>query len=122
MVSEAFAAAHRFAPGDSMAAVINGRWQRLRIVGIGLSPEFVYEVGPGQIFPDNARFGVVWMHRDALAPALDLEGSFNDLAITLAPGASEPGIDRSGRSPPRALRRHRQLRPRRPGLLRLPAR
>ena len=91
MVSEVFANAHHFVPGDSMAAVINGRWQRLRIVGVGLSPEFIYEVGPGQIFPDNERFGVVWMRRDALAPALDLEGAFNDLAITLAPGASEPG-------------------------------
>lgn len=91
MVSEVFATAHHFGPGDSMAAVINGRWQRLHIVGVGLSPEFVYEVGPGQVFPDNERFGVVWMHRDALAPALDLEGSFNDLAVGLSPGASEPG-------------------------------
>lgn len=90
MVSEVFATAHHFLPGDSMAAVINGRWQRLRIVGIGLSPEFIYEVGPGQIFPDNERFGVVWMRRDALAPALDLEGAFNDLVMELAPGASEP--------------------------------
>ncbi|MBP2647040.1 MAG: transporter, permease protein [Gemmatimonadetes bacterium] len=90
MVSEVFATAHRFVPGDSMAAIINGRWQALRIVGIGLSPEFIYEVGPGQIFPDNERFGVVWMRRDALAPALDLEGSFNDLALTLTPGGSEP--------------------------------
>lgn len=92
LVSEVFAAAHGLVPGDRLAAVINGRWQDLAITGVGLSPEFIYEVGPGQVFPDNARFGVAWMGRDALAAALDQEGAFNDLTLDLAPGAAEPDI------------------------------
>ena len=43
LVSVSLATANGFRPGDSLAAVINGRWQRLRISGTALSPEYVYE-------------------------------------------------------------------------------
>lgn len=87
VASEIFAEKNGLVPGDSVAAVMNGRWRRLVVVGVGLSPEFVYEAGPGQLFPDNRRFGVLWMHRDALAPAFDLDGAFNDVSLALGPGA-----------------------------------
>src|SRR5690606_11305165 len=51
VVGEAFALAHRLRPGDTLQAVLDGRRQVLRISGIGLSPEFVYQVRPGDIFP-----------------------------------------------------------------------
>jgi len=86
LVSEGFALANRFQTGDRIGAVINGRWERLTIVGVALSPEFVYEIAAGGIFPDNRRFGVLWMRRNQLGPALDLDGAFNDLAIALVPG------------------------------------
>jgi len=92
LASEAFATANHLTPGDSLGAVINGRWQRLRIVGIALSPEYVYEIGEGGLFPDNRRFGVLWMSRDALGPAFDLVGAFNDVSLTLAPGTSEAEV------------------------------
>lgn len=90
LASEAFATANRLRPGDRLGAVINGRWQELQIVGVALSPEYVYEVrGGGSLFPDNRRFGVLWMGRDALAPAYNMEAAFNDLALSLARGSSE---------------------------------
>lgn len=93
LASEAFARANGLSLGDSLAAVIHGRWQWLRIVGLALSPEFVYEIrGVGDIFPDNRRFGVLWIGERALASAFQMEGAFNDLALTLAPGASEPEV------------------------------
>ncbi|HEU4457105.1 MAG TPA: ABC transporter permease [Longimicrobium sp.] len=93
LVSEAFASANRLAPGDSLGAVIGGRWRRLRIAGVAISPEFVYEIrGGGEVFPDNRRFGVVWMGEEALAGALGMRGAFNDAALSLAPGASEPAV------------------------------
>jgi putative ABC transport system permease protein len=95
LVSEAFAQAHDLKPGDSVSAVINGRWQRLRVVGIANSPEYVYVIGGAAIFPDNQRFGVFWMSRKALEAALDMEDAFNDLALRLAPGADEKGIIRA---------------------------
>lgn len=90
MISEAFARANGLDVGSTLGAVIHGRWQTLRVVGIALSPEYIYEIrGAGDIFPDNRRFGVLWMGRDALAAAFDMEGGFNDLAIALARGARE---------------------------------
>jgi putative ABC transport system permease protein len=92
IASEAFAGANRLNVGDGIGAIINGRWKRLRIVGTALSPEYIYEVGGGTIFPDNRRFGVLWMGERALEAAFNMDGAFNDLALTLSPGASEPDV------------------------------
>ena len=88
LVSEAFATANQLQPGDTFHAVINGRRERLNIVGIAISPEFVNEAR-GDTFPDNRRFGIAWMEYSALAGTMGLRDAFNDLAITLAPHASE---------------------------------
>lgn len=91
LVSPTFAEANALLPGDSIGAVLNGRWQRFRIAGIALSPEYVYEIrGAGELFPDNRLFGVLWVERDVLAASFDMEGAFNDVALTLGPGASTP--------------------------------
>ena len=89
LVSEAFALAHALEPGNRLGAVINGRRRELQIVGIALSPEFVYSIRPGDLLPDDRRFGVFWMERRALATAFDMEGGFNNVALKLAPGVSE---------------------------------
>jgi len=92
VVSETFALAHGLRPGAALIAIINGRLQRLNIVGIGLSPEFVYAIAPGELLPDFARFGVLWMNRTALAAAFDLDGAFNNVVLTLYPHAREPDV------------------------------
>jgi len=92
IASQTFAIANGLMPGDSIAAIINGRWQRLRIVGLALSPEYVYEIRGGDIFPDSRRSGVLWMSREALGPAFNMDGGFNDVALTLAPGANEANV------------------------------
>lgn len=92
LVSEPFAEAHGFKPGDEVRAVINGRLTTLRMVGIAISPEYIYQIRPGDIVPDNKRFGVFWMDHLELSTAYDLEGAFNDVSLSLMPGASEPEI------------------------------
>ncbi len=92
IASKAFATANDLELGDTLGAVINGRWQKLTIVGIGLSPEYIYEAGGGTIFPDNRRFGVLWMGETALASAFNMEGAFNDVALTLSAGAREADV------------------------------
>ncbi|MGC1273353.1 MAG: FtsX-like permease family protein [Planctomycetaceae bacterium] len=92
LVSEGFALAHELEPGDSLRAVINGRLRRLRIVGIALSPEYIYQIREGEILPDDRRFGIFWMGETELAAAFDMDGAFNDVSLMLAPGASEPEV------------------------------
>jgi putative ABC transport system permease protein len=94
VVSEAFAKAARLTTGDRIGAVLYGNRVELRIVGVVLSPEYVYTVAPGQIFPDNRRFGVLWMAREPLAAALDLTETFNEVTLRTAPGADRDGVIR----------------------------
>ena len=86
VISEGFAQAHNLVPGDSVRAILNGRRRSLRVVGIGLSPEYIYSIRPGELIPDDSRFGIFWMERRALAAAFDMEGGFNDVALLLMPG------------------------------------
>ena len=89
IASEAFTSANKLEVGSSLQAVVNGRWKRLTIVGIALSPEYIYEIrGGGSVFPDNRRFGVLWMDRDVLGPAFNMEGAFNDVALRTEPDAN----------------------------------
>lgn len=88
MVSEVFADAHRLQPGDSLHAIIKGKRKALTIVGIVLSPEYVYQIAPGAFFPDYKRYGVMWMGRGALASAYEMDGAFNDVALTVGAGVS----------------------------------
>ena len=94
VVNEAFAKAARLSPGDRFSALIYGKRIDLRLTGTVLSPEYVYAVAPGQIFPDNRRYGVVWMNEEALAGALDLRESFNEALVRLAPGADRDEVIR----------------------------
>ena len=87
VVSEPFAEAHALLPGDRLSATMNGKKRELEVVGIALSPEFVYAIGPGALTPDEKRYGVLWMGREAMAAAYDLDGAFNDVSISLLRGA-----------------------------------
>ncbi|MGD9388371.1 MAG: ABC transporter permease [Gammaproteobacteria bacterium] len=94
-INEDFAEAHGFEPGDQLVAVIRGRRKHLDIVGVALSPEYMYAIPPGALFPDYERYGILWMNRKALATAYDMDGAFNDASFSLQRGASvQDVIDR----------------------------
>ncbi len=92
LASETFARANALQPGDAIAALINGRRRELRIVGLALSPEYIYSIRPGELVADDERFGVLWMGERALGAAFQMEGAFNDVALLLGPDASEPAV------------------------------
>ena len=91
LVSEAFAKANALKPDAQLGAIINGRRVVLTVTGIAISPEYVNEI-KGTSFPDNRRFGVMWMDHDGLAGALDMREGMNDVTLTLAPQASEQQV------------------------------
>ncbi len=90
VLSESFAKAHEFRAGSTLSATFGGAKRTLRIVGIVLSPEYINTLGPGDIVPDDRRFGVAWMRQGALEAALDLDGAINDLNLTLMRNGSVP--------------------------------
>ena len=98
VLAEPFAEAHRLGVGATLRAIINGRWRELQVVGIALSPEYVYTIGPGALMPDDRRFGVVWLGHEALQAAFDLDGAFNDVSLGLLRGTDpEAVVDRVDR-------------------------
>ncbi len=92
IIGEAFAEAHRFQPGNEIDATIYGARQRLKIVGIALTPEYVFEAKPGETLPDNKRFGVFWMNERDLAKAFELDGAFNNVVADVAPGGDPASV------------------------------
>lgn len=88
VITEAFAIANDFEPGATLDAVINGQLKELRIVGVALSPEYITQMQPGSLFPDDQRFGVFWISEDDLEAAFNMEGAFNDVTLTLMQSAS----------------------------------
>jgi putative ABC transport system permease protein len=91
LVSEGFAKARGIKLGDRIAALLNGKREELEIVGIVLSPEYIFASRGGEI-PDDKGFGVFWMERERLGSAFDMEGAFNRVSLSLAPGASEAAV------------------------------
>jgi len=87
VISENFADANELEPGDALSAIINGRRRDLSIVGTAIAPEHIYAVPPGSLYPDDERYGIVWMSREALGPAYDMEGAFNEAVFALSPRA-----------------------------------
>lgn len=92
VVNEAFAAAHELTLGDWISAILNGKKRKLQIVGIALSPEFIYAIGPGDLMPDDRRFGVMWMSEKAISSIFDLDGAFNSVTLKLLDPTAEPQV------------------------------
>lgn len=81
IVNEPFAEAHNLKLGDRISAVMNGKKRYFRVVGIALSPEYIYSISPGSLMPDDARYGILWAGQSSLEAAFDLKGAFNDVAF-----------------------------------------
>ncbi|MEM8751498.1 MAG: ABC transporter permease [Pseudomonadota bacterium] len=92
LANEAFVSAHGYRLGDRIDAILDGSKRSLAIVGVMMSPEYVYAIGPGDLVPDDRRFGIFAMPYEALAAAFDRDGAFDDLALALRPGASERAV------------------------------
>ena len=92
ILSKEFAKAHALREGDKITAIINGRSQTLTIIGTAMSPEYIYQIAPGAMFPDYKSYGVMWMAHAPLASAFDMKGAFNSLSLTLNKGANTEDI------------------------------
>ena len=93
LVSQGFAQARGLKPGASLSALINGRRRALRIVGIAMSPEFIFAGLFGM--PDQRGFGIFWVDQATLAAAYDMQASFNTLAVRLTPAGARTLSDRA---------------------------
>ena len=91
VIGAALAEVHRLEPGDRLRALLNGRRTELAVVGVGVSPEYLF-ASAGSALPDERGFGVLWMNREPLARAYDLDGAFNRASLRLGRDASVPAV------------------------------
>lgn len=92
VLSANFADAHEFTIGSTFAAIVNETKMTMQVVGIAMSPEYVYAIGPGSLMPDDRRFGVLWMPEASLASRYDLEGAFNSVSLRLLRDGNERAV------------------------------
>jgi putative ABC transport system permease protein len=92
VVSKSFANAHGLHAGSRIVATLKGHRVDIAVTGVALSPEFIYAIGPGDMMPDDRRYGIVWMQEAALATLIDMEGAFNSVILRHLPGSSEVRI------------------------------
>lgn len=92
LLLKGFADARGLRPGDTLSATMNGARRSFRVTGFAQSPEFLYTTAPGEIVPDDARFAVLWMNRDSLSAAYDMDGAFNEALVSLERGAREAAV------------------------------
>ena len=74
-------------PAARSASFSMAACRAFQITGVALSSEYVYAVKPGVPIPDDRFFAVLWVDRSAAEAAFDMKGAFNDLVVSLAPGA-----------------------------------
>ncbi|MBI5486409.1 MAG: FtsX-like permease family protein [Deltaproteobacteria bacterium] len=83
---------HHLHLGDAVSVILEGARRTLRIVGTATSPEFIFEIRPGDLLPDDAHFAVFWAPEADLAAAMRMEGAFNNVVLRLAPGADRQNV------------------------------
>ena len=90
LVSDRFAAARGLKPGDTVHAILNGRLERIHLVGTAVSPEYVFASQGGA--PDDTSFGIWWIDDQRMTEAFDMQGGFNQLALRLHAGVNEHAV------------------------------
>ncbi len=87
VVNRRFYEARKLALGARLSVLLNGKLERLTVVGTVLSPEFIYATRGGGM-PDDEWFAALWIDADTLAAAFDMQGAFNSALLRTSRGAS----------------------------------
>ncbi|MDZ4187556.1 MAG: FtsX-like permease family protein [Hydrogenophaga sp.] len=90
LVSDRFAAASQLKPGDVVHAILNGRRERIHLVGTAASPEYVFASQGGA--PDDTGFGIWWIDGARMTELFDMQGAFNQAALRLEVGVPERAV------------------------------
>ncbi len=82
VVHEGFAKANGIQIGTQLKVLVQGKKESVTVVGIGLSPEYVYALSPAAPLPDDRHFGVIWMPSQPLERLARMSDSFNSVSAT----------------------------------------
>jgi putative ABC transport system permease protein len=83
VVNQRFLEARNLELGAGMNVLLNGKLERLTLVGTVLTPEYIYATRGGGM-PDDEWFAVLWTDAKSLAAAFNMEGAFNSVLLRLS--------------------------------------
>ncbi len=84
ILSERFGLENGLDIGDRIKLSVGNKKHSLRIVGFGLSPEYVYMIRNVQeLIPNTQRFGILWVPEDFAESALAMEAACNNIVGTV---------------------------------------
>jgi putative ABC transport system permease protein len=82
---EGFASANGIHLGDRLVIQIQGQRETVRVVGIAISPEYVYALSPTTPLPDDRHFGIFWMPAKPLERLARMADSLNSISAAVTP-------------------------------------
>lgn len=92
LVLDGFAEGNHLELGQKLQVVINGTLRPLTVVGTVLSPEYLMPIAPGQLTYDPKEVPVLWMRRDEVEGAFQMDGAFNHVSFTLGRDTDRRGL------------------------------
>lgn len=81
VLHEGFAKANGLRPGSSLSVLVQGQREFVKVVGIALSPEYVYALSPSAPLPDDRHFGILWMAKKPMERLARMAEAFNSVSI-----------------------------------------
>ena len=97
LLERSFADFNHVHTGDALQVILpDGTTKQLTVAGTAASPEYLWVAKSEQdvLVPPDI-FGVAFIPYDGLAPALGEDGTVNDVAVRLAPGADQQAVTAS---------------------------
>lgn len=91
VVNQRFFDARGLALGDTLRVLLNGKLERLAVVGTVLTPEYIYPTR-GTGMPDDEWIAIAWIDARDLRAAFDMEGAFNSVLLRPMHGASQGAV------------------------------
>ncbi len=92
VVHEGFAKAHKLIPGSQFQILIEGHLEIVQVVGIAISPEFVYALSSAAPLPDDIHYGVLWMSYLTLSRLAKLQDSINSVTASISPDTTSGNV------------------------------
>ena len=71
-------------------AILNGRRERIHLVGTAATPEYVFASQGGA--PDDTGFGIWWIDGARMTELFDMQGAFNQASLRLEAGVPERAV------------------------------
>ncbi|HEX6320596.1 MAG TPA: ABC transporter permease [Burkholderiales bacterium] len=91
VVNQRFLEARELKLGDRLNVLLNGKLERLTLVGTALTPEYIYATRGGGM-PDDEWFAVLWTDARQLAAAFNMEGAFNSVLLRVSRDTSMQAV------------------------------